>query len=56
MAGAERDVGTDHDDIAVGEVQHFRNAIDHGVAQRDQRVDAAQVDAADQMIEKGNHF
>ena len=35
-----------HDHVAVGEVQHFGDAVDHGVAQRDQRVDAPQAQPA----------
>ena len=38
-------IGANHDDVAVGEVQHLGNAVDHGVAQGDDGVDAAQADA-----------
>ena len=47
--GAEGDVGAHHDDVAVREIQHFGNAVDHRVAQGDDGVHAAQADAADQM-------
>ena len=33
--------GADHEDLAVGEVDHAQDAVDHRVAQGDQRVDAA---------------
>ena len=39
--GHERDVATNHDDVAVGKVEHLRNAVDHGVAQSDNGVHAA---------------
>ncbi len=33
--------GPGHEDVAVGEVDHAQNAVDHGVAERDQSIDAA---------------
>ena len=36
----------------MGEVDHRQNAVDHGVAQGDQRVDRAQLDAVDQLLER----
>ena len=50
--GEEYDVAADHDDIAVGEVQHFGNAVDHRVPQGDQRIHAPQTDAVDQVGQK----
>ena len=38
-----------HDNVAVGEVQHLGNAVDHRIAQGDQRVNAAQTDTVDQV-------
>ena len=35
------DEGPDHVDVAVGEVQELEDPVDHRVAERDQRVDAA---------------
>ena len=46
---AKRDVAADHDDVAVGEVQHFGDAVDHRVAERDDGVHAAEADAADEV-------
>ena len=40
-------VGADHIDLAVGKVDQAHRAIDHRVAQRDQRVQTADADAAD---------
>ena len=51
-SGAEGDVAAHHDDVAVGEVQHLGDAVDHGVAQGDDGVDAAQADAADEVGQK----
>ena len=39
----------------MGEVQHLGNAVDHGVAQGDDGVDAAQGQAVDQVVEKYHH-
>ena len=52
IGDAEGNVSAHHDDVAVGEVQHFGNAINHGVAQGDDGIDAAQADPVDQEIEK----
>ena len=51
---AEAHVAAYHDNIAVREVQHFCNAVNHRVAECDDGVDAAQTDAADQMIQKAH--
>ena len=48
----EADVSTDHDDIAVGEVQHFSDAVNHGIAQSNDRVDTAKTDATNQEVQK----
>ncbi len=53
--GTERDIGTDHDDIAVSEVEHLGDTVDHGVAQRDDGVDAAHGQAVDQVLDKDRH-
>ena len=47
--GKKDNIAADHDDIAVGEVQHLGNAVDHRIAQGDQRVNAAQADTVDQV-------
>ena len=49
---AERYVTADHDDVAVGKVQHLGNAVDHGIAEGDDRVHAAEADAADEIGQK----
>jgi ankyrin repeat protein len=36
------DVGADHVDVTVGEVQQLEDPVDHRVPERDQRVDAAE--------------
>ena len=50
--GEETDICAHHDDVAVGKVEHFGDAVDHGIAQGDDGVDAAQADAVDQIIEE----
>ena len=52
--GIEADVRAHHDDVAVGEVQHLGDAVDHGVAQCDDGVDAPQADPADEKTQKGH--
>ena len=45
-------VAAHHDDVAVGEVQHLGNAVDHRVAEGDDGVDAAKADTADKIGKK----
>ena len=47
--GEVNNITADHDDIAVGEVQHLGNAVDHGVAQGNQCINTAQADTVDQV-------
>ena len=49
---AEADEGADHVDVAVGEVQELQDPVDHRVAQRDQRVEAAEDDPVDGQLEE----
>ena len=49
IVGAEGHIAAHHDDIAVGEVQHLGDAVNHCVAQCDDGVYAAQADAVDQI-------
>ena len=50
--GEEADIRADHDDIAVGKVQHLGNAVNHGIAQGNDRVNAAETHAVDEMVQK----
>ena len=45
--------GADHEDVAVGEVDHAQDAVDHRVAQRDERIDATQGGAVDEEVDPG---
>jgi hypothetical protein len=40
--------GADHEDLAVGEVDQANDAVHHGVAEGDERVEAAELDGIDQ--------
>ena len=51
----QRDQRADHHDFAVREVDEPEDAVDHGVAQRDQRVDAAQHQAVDDLLQENVH-
>ena len=46
----QRDEGADHEDVAMGEVDHADDAVDHRVADGDQAVDGAQRHAVDQLL------
>ena len=50
-----RHVRTYHDDVAVSKVQQQDDTVNHAVAQRDQRVDAAKGKTVDQLTEKHCH-
>ena len=54
--GEKADVSAHHDHVSVGEIQHFGDTVDHGIAQGDDGVDAAQADAADQIVQKTHGF
>ena len=43
-------IGTNHVNVAVGKVEQLENAIDHGIAEGDEGVDAAQGQAVDQGL------
>ena len=45
----------DHEQIAMGEVDHRQNAVDHRVAQGDQRVDTAQLQRVKRLLENIDH-
>ena len=51
--GVDAGEHADHEDLAVREVDHAEHAVDHGVAERDQRVDRAARDAVDQDFGQG---
>jgi hypothetical protein len=48
--------GADHKHLAMGEVDQADDAVDHGVAQRDQGVHAAQHQAVDDLLKKDVHM
>ena len=46
----QRDEAADHENVAMGEIDHADDAIDHGVADGDQAVDRAEHEAVDQLL------
>ena len=46
----QRDEAADHEDVAMGEIDHADDAVDHGVADRDQPVDRAEHEAVDELL------
>ena len=46
----QRDKAADHEDIAMGEIDHADDAIDHRVADGDQAIDRAEYNAVDQLL------
>ena len=55
LRGTEGNVRANHDDVAVREVQHLGNAVDHRVAQGDDGIHAAKADAVDEVREELKH-
>jgi hypothetical protein len=51
----DREEGPDHVDLAVGEVDHADDAVDHAVADRDQAVHGAQRQAVDELLKEVVH-
>ena len=47
----EAEVRPDHVDIAMGEVDELDDAVDHRVAESDQRVDAAERNPVDELLQ-----
>ena len=56
-ADGNRDKRGDHEDVAVGKVDEFDDPIDHGVPERDQRVDCAERHRVQELLkpEKSEH-
>src|SRR5712691_1173574 len=48
--GDQSGEGSDHENIAVGEIDHADDAIDHGVADGDEAVDRAERKAVDELL------
>ena len=48
----EADVRADHVDVAVREVEELEDPVDHRVAERDQRVEAADGQPSDELREE----
>jgi hypothetical protein len=46
---------TDHQHLAVGEVDQVDDPVDHRVAERDQRIDAAEHEPVDDLLDEGVH-
>ena len=53
--GDQRDEAADHEDVAVGEIDHADDAVDHRVADGDQAVDRAERDAVDELLDEIFH-
>ena len=46
----QAEVGPHHEDVAVGEVDHGEDAVNHGVAQGDEGVDAPQLQGVQDIL------
>src|SRR6476659_7022595 len=51
----QRDESAHHEDVAMGEIDHADDAIDHGVADGDQAVDRAERNPVDQLLQEVSH-
>ena len=52
MQHAEADVGADHEDVAVGEVEELEDPVHHRVPEGDQGIDAAERGRVDERLEE----
>ena len=50
------DIGADHHNVAMGKVDELDNAVNHRVAQCDQCINAAHLQAADQILQDQLHI
>ena len=48
----KRQERADHENIAMGEIDHADNAVDHRVANRDQAINHAQRQPVDQLLQR----
>jgi hypothetical protein len=53
--GDQGDEGADHEHVAMGEVDHADDAVDHRVADGDEAIDGAERDAVDELLEEIFH-
>src|SRR5712672_2040784 len=53
--GDQRDKAADHEDIAMGEIDHADDAVDHGVADGDQAIDRTEYNAVDELLSEIVH-
>ena len=53
--GDQRDEGADHEDVAMGEIDHADDAVDHRVADGDQPVDRAERQPVDELLDEIFH-
>jgi hypothetical protein len=51
----QRDEGGDHEQVAMGEIDHADDAEDHRVADGDETVDGAERNAVDQLLDEIFH-
>jgi hypothetical protein len=55
VAGVIADERSDHEDVAVREVDQLQDAVHHRVAESDERVDRAGSDADQKVLQDGLH-
>jgi hypothetical protein len=58
LQGEQADEGADHEDVEMGEINQFENAVDQGETKREQGVDGAEREAVDDLLDdeiKGGH-
>jgi len=49
---AEADIGADHENITVGEIEQHQDTVDHRIPQGDQGIKTAPLQCIDQILEK----
>ena len=51
---SEYDIAADHNNVSVGEVKHFSDAIDEGIAEGYDGIDASEADTVYKVIQKSH--
>ncbi len=54
-SGIISDERPDHENVAMGEVDEAQHSVDHGVAERDKRIDAAEGNAVNDLLQQFAH-
>ena len=51
-SGQKTEKGPHHEHVAVGEIDHGQNPVDHGIAQGDERIDTTQLQGIQHLLQQ----